>query len=238
MKDNARHFPGSTPSRGTPFSRSTALPGRSLIHTKSTYKTQTKCRQNRKCDFFIVSASTIYGFSAVNCLHFCATDRSPLARGDGKRVGQTCFLLSPSPHHPISPSAALPVRSSASCRLCVDTGRQLILYTGQNETFETETGRSRRVFLTNLKTFLRPVSFCPAVGRAVPRAPHSCRLVSIVVSPKMGNNETNPKTKNTDPLRRRHLRQHRRISSHFGKRAGGPKTGEPLLIGLFFDNLT
>jgi hypothetical protein len=33
-------------------------------------KTQTKCRQNRKCDFISRSAPTTYNFNAVKCLNF------------------------------------------------------------------------------------------------------------------------------------------------------------------------
>ena len=69
MKDHARHVPGSIQSRCSTLSRSTALPRRFQASGKSTYKTQTKCRQNFKCDFFSYSPSNTYNFSAVTCLN-------------------------------------------------------------------------------------------------------------------------------------------------------------------------
>ena len=70
MKDNARHVPGSTRSCRTRLSRSATAAWRFQIFAKSTYKTQTKRRQNRKCDFFSSSASTVYNFNALTCLNF------------------------------------------------------------------------------------------------------------------------------------------------------------------------
>jgi hypothetical protein len=72
MKANARHEPGSTRSRRTALSRSASSIRRFPSPSKSTYKTQTKCIQNRKCDFFSVYASMTYNFNAVKCLNSLA----------------------------------------------------------------------------------------------------------------------------------------------------------------------
>jgi len=70
MTDNARHIPGSTRSCRTPLSRSATPPRRFQNLGKSTYKIQTKFRQNRECDFSNHSASTTYNFNALKCLNF------------------------------------------------------------------------------------------------------------------------------------------------------------------------
>ena len=77
MTDHARHVPGSTGSCGTPLSRSATFPRHFQNLWKSTCKTQTKLRQNRKCDFFNAYGSTTYNFNAVKCLNFQATLSPP-----------------------------------------------------------------------------------------------------------------------------------------------------------------
>jgi hypothetical protein len=72
MKANTRQVPGSARSCRTSLSRYTTPPRRSLMGRKSTHKTQTKCIQNRKCNFFNHDASATYNFNAVKCLHFLA----------------------------------------------------------------------------------------------------------------------------------------------------------------------
>ncbi len=69
MKANARHVPASTRSCRTPLSRSAIRARRFNNLGKSTYKTQTKFRQKRDCDFFNYAASITYNFSAVKCLN-------------------------------------------------------------------------------------------------------------------------------------------------------------------------
>ncbi len=70
MKDNARHVPGSIRSFRAVMFQSVTSARRFQSLWKSTYKTQTKCIQNRKCDFFNYSTSTTYNFNAVKCLNF------------------------------------------------------------------------------------------------------------------------------------------------------------------------
>jgi hypothetical protein len=69
MKANTRQTPGSTQSCRIALPRSATPARHCLAHMKSTYKTQTKCRQNRECEFFIYSAPTTYNLNAVRCLN-------------------------------------------------------------------------------------------------------------------------------------------------------------------------
>ena len=183
MKDNARHDQGSARSLRTPLSRSATPLGRFETSGKSTYKTQTKFRQNRKGDFFKYSAPTTYNFSRVKCLNFPVYpapdhDPTPNPRAFGDVPASPCL--------PISALVRLPSRASASLRLCVELSRNRVVDTGQNETFETETARRHRVFRTNRTSILRPVSFCSVpqpleVGRAVPSAPRPPSFVPFVI---------------------------------------------------------
>jgi hypothetical protein len=70
MKNNARRVPGSIRSCRAVMFQSATSARRFQSLRKSTYKTQTKCIQNRKCDFFNYSASTTYNFDAVKCPNF------------------------------------------------------------------------------------------------------------------------------------------------------------------------
>ena len=70
MKDHARHDQGSARSLCTPLSQSATPERRVETLGESTYKTQTKCRQNRKCDIFSYSPPTTYNFSCLKCLNF------------------------------------------------------------------------------------------------------------------------------------------------------------------------
>src|SRR5688572_16726302 len=76
MKDNARQDQGSTRSLRTALSRPATPPRRFQIPGKSTYKTQTKCIQNRGCCFIIYSASTTYNFTTGKYLHFLMSRRT------------------------------------------------------------------------------------------------------------------------------------------------------------------
>jgi len=103
MTDHARQVPGSTRSRRTPFSRSATPPWRPQDLGKSTYKTQTKFRQNRKCNLFSIYPSTTCNFNAVKCLNLWATAWFPLSQGEGQGEGQTGSSFSGgSRHHPFS----------------------------------------------------------------------------------------------------------------------------------------
>ena len=85
MKDNTRHESGSTRSHRPALSRSATPPWR--FQTVS--ETQTKCIQNRKCDFTNYSASTTYNFNALKCLHFIFILHSALGILHSRGVRQT-----------------------------------------------------------------------------------------------------------------------------------------------------
>jgi hypothetical protein len=81
MKDNARHVPGSNPSRRTPLSLRITPARRSERLGQNADKTQTKCRLNRKYHFFSDSIPTAYNPSAVKCLHSSAHYSFPPSLG-------------------------------------------------------------------------------------------------------------------------------------------------------------
>src|SRR5688500_1934131 len=125
MKDNARHVPGSTRSRRTP---SESIRVHSWL-AKSTNKMQSKCIQNRKCDFFRFSASTTYNFNAVKCLHFSvAQDGILLYRrmvpGTSDTIPSGAWNLA---------HAAVPYCASSLCPFALIQGvTNKVLTTGQN----------------------------------------------------------------------------------------------------------
>ena len=85
MKANARHVPGSTRSCRAALSRFTTPTWRFQNLDKSTYKTQTKCTQKRKCDFFNRFLSTTYNFNAVTCLN--SLTAHPILAIDNQTLG-------------------------------------------------------------------------------------------------------------------------------------------------------
>jgi hypothetical protein len=103
MKANARHVPGSTRSCRASLSKSTTPNRRFQNLGKSTYKTQTKCRQKCKCDFVKRSTSITYNFNAVTCLNFLAL--LPILEVDIQALGtesQDARLGSPVACYPFS----------------------------------------------------------------------------------------------------------------------------------------
>jgi hypothetical protein len=92
MKAHTHQEPSSIRSRPTPLPRSATRARRLPTFPKSTYKTQTKCRQNRECEFFSASAVSTYNFNAVKCLNFRSPERFPLHGGEGPSERQTGFF--------------------------------------------------------------------------------------------------------------------------------------------------
>ena len=88
MKENVRRVPGSIRSRRAALSRLAALPSRCQLPAESTYKMQTKRRQNRKCDFISDYESTTYDVHTVKCLHLPAA-HSSLCRNKPGAVAET-----------------------------------------------------------------------------------------------------------------------------------------------------
>ena len=162
MKANTRQMPGSTRSCRTPLSRSAPPARRFETSGESTYKTQTKCRQNRECDFFNYLPSSTYNFNAVKCLNFPGRP----ARNGNPTLNPRWVGGSPaSPCLPFSRSADIALRVSASLRLCVEfplAAKPTIL--DKMRLYETETEFHQRVFRTNRTTILRLVSFCPVAA--------------------------------------------------------------------------
>src|SRR5688500_9275501 len=122
MKANTRDVPGSTWSCRIPFFGLAALSWRS---SKSTYKTQTKYRQNRECDFITCYVSDTYNFNSIKCLHFIALERFPLPRREGRGEGQTGYVRSrvPASRH-LRVSAPLPCEPTATApfKYCINLG--------------------------------------------------------------------------------------------------------------------
>jgi hypothetical protein len=178
---NLRSAPGPDPSGLLPssfpgFFRDTSLPPKSV---QNPYKSD----RFHKLQFFNACRSTTYNFNTLKCTDFGAVPQlSPLPRGEGQGEGQT----------------GSPAVAPDSCKFMSTRGRgrgsnkaaQKACYTGQNETFETETARQHGVFRTNMKIFLRPVSFCPVRAARQTSAsfgvPRSAAFVSIGVHSWLG----------------------------------------------------
>ena len=111
MKDNAHHVPGSTGSRRRTF---VFIRVDSWL-TQSTYKTQTKCIQNRNRDFFNYSVSTTCNFNAVTCLNFADPKLNP---PPDLNLNQPCARRLGPGHYPFSLGEKVRMRDklvSSSC---------------------------------------------------------------------------------------------------------------------------
>jgi hypothetical protein len=127
MKDHARHVPGSTGSRRRTF---VFIRVDSWL-AQSTYKTQTKCIQNRNSDFFNYSVSTTYNFNAVTCLNFADPK---LNLPPNLNLNQPCARRPGPGRYPFSLGEKVRMRDKL-VTLCQDTGCGNKLFnTVQNET--------------------------------------------------------------------------------------------------------
>jgi hypothetical protein len=199
MKANTRQMPGSTRSCCTALRRSAPPAWRLETSGESTYKTQTKCRQNRECDFFNSVLSVTYNFNAVKCLNFLGRP----ARNDNPTLNPRWFGGSPaSPCLPFSRSADLALRVFASLRLCVEfpvAAKPDML--DKMRLLRLRLSAILGVFRTNRTTILRLVSFCPVLPAA---APHSCQLVLIRGYRKWEKTRQIPKHQNHTRCTRHH----------------------------------
>jgi len=136
--DKAHHASGSTRTCGIPLSRSATRLRRLQGSRQSTYKTQTKCRQNRKCRFFNRSTSITYNFSPLKCLNSPGADQFPLPWGEGQGEGQTgSSFFRGSSHHPLSLREKVRMRDKLVIPFRIRSAEKnlSILYrTGQNGT--------------------------------------------------------------------------------------------------------
>jgi hypothetical protein len=234
MKDNARHDQGSARSLRTPLSRSATPARRFETSGESTYKTQTKCRQNRKCDIFSYSAPTTYNFSSVKCLNFPHRSGDLSDEVQFSRVQavffRSAFLrpflicnarprISKSPHPRVAAKRPMWQLSFTYC-----TRVFLVAANRQNR-------RTRRFRPRRIKYLRKPKSTCADFlssrnfggAGALDARPSTLDAYAFVVNPKMRKNETFPETQKTDPLRPSHLRRVPCVPSHFQGRALDPR---------------
>jgi hypothetical protein len=135
MNDNTRPVPGSTRSCRNPLSRPASPAKPFQDFAKSTYKTQTKCRQNHKYDFFNDSASTTYNFNPLTCLNFTGTPSR--FDGDSQSLGtesRHARLGKPVECSPFSPGEKVRMRDRLVTICSQPHGDSKLYYTVQNET--------------------------------------------------------------------------------------------------------
>jgi hypothetical protein len=129
MRDHARHEPGSTQSHRTAVPRSVAHPRRFQTLAKSTYKIQTKCIQNRRCNCITCSASMAYNLNVIKCrrftLSFILYSAPAILRSNGVGEETGLGLVSASPHPLVSPSHPSTLGLS---HLCIEAWQQLALH--------------------------------------------------------------------------------------------------------------
>jgi hypothetical protein len=170
VKAKTRHVPGSSRSCGTPLSRSTDRPRRFHNFGKSTYKTQTKCRQNHKYDFLNYSASTTYNFTVLTCLNFTGTLRALTV--DSQSLGtesRHARLGKPVECYPFSPGEKVRMRDRLATVCSQPHDDSKLYYTVQNGTkwdaFESVPGsitlyQQLTTTLFNYVPFFGRASFC------------------------------------------------------------------------------
>jgi hypothetical protein len=238
MKAKTRQMPGSTRNCRTPLSRSGPHARRFQSLTGKGVHYAYKMRPYFETQILTNAASDTYTLDPQKCTHLpCSVEwHSAVSRG-GTRHTVGSRGIGPANHGDIPSHTSQYSPNSHHSRPNMATKPAIL---DKMRLLRLRLSAMTCVFRTNRTTILRLVSFCPVRptsnlgGTSSVESlirPASPAFVSISVHswlPKMRRNETNPKTRKSDPLRLRHLRCDPRGLSHFGDAA--PPTSAQLDI--------